>query len=128
MIINGKVLLNDMLAKEKLKQHNYGARRVDYRDVWLLDTSEFEWVASNKGEVIYEWPSLALGFYFPVDRQIKYIGISNCLECFTNPQIANIISYVKRVATKKRDEYPDLRIPRFLEAASDLVGAALTHQ
>ena len=38
-IINGKVVLNDMLANEKIKYHDYGSRRVEYRDVWLLDTS-----------------------------------------------------------------------------------------
>ena len=75
-----------------------------------------------------EWQNLALGFYFPADRRIHYIGIKACLESFTNPQIANIISYIRRVIEKKPDQFPDLKIPKFLKESADLIGAALSHQ
>ena len=85
IITVNRAIFKNMLAKEKIKEHDYGMRRVQYRDIWLLETSIFDWIVPSysKADPIMEWQNLALGFYFPVDRRIHYIGIKACLECFT---------------------------------------------
>jgi hypothetical protein len=62
-----------------------------YRDVWLLETTNrFIWINSTR-----DWDHMVLKFYFPNRYEIRHVLISKCLECFTKPQICNIVSWAK---------------------------------
>jgi hypothetical protein len=86
----------DMIKKEAAHFHKdkRGKELVPnqwYRDVWLLETTNrFIWMNSTR-----DWFHMVLKFYFPNRYEIRHVLISNCIECFTKPQICNIVSWAK---------------------------------
>jgi len=127
IVTSVKTLETHLANEARMKHTNEEGVDNESTNVWLIgDDFKWVWGANQKTqeEQVYSWYFLAADFYFPRANRIYTVALAQCISAFSKPQIMNITSWVKDLLMKKKDyKLKDLKIPKYLQQASCLVGA-----
>lgn len=134
------------LAKEKKVPYtiHLDANKMKYSetvyDIKINETFGVEWWTTRKNlplKTLLHWDRLYVQFYFPEQNILCNVVMSTCLQAFTKPQRAVIVSFIRtwlRAHGKELNpkfEMSLVGIPHHLRRVGALVGAAptdITHE
>ena len=89
-----------------------------YHEIYLITDKEPQFIQYEDWKVgepeTKEWYNLGLYFYLPHARKVLLVGVHNCMQCFTKPQQANIVSWFKHYLSRN-EELEDIMIPLYLK-------------